>query len=274
VTGVAKNWTEVTNLLTATTATAALSSYESNHSAVGRLHGANDTLTHGAAVAASSAKEGQQESTACPTWKRCLDLGLLMIGLPVVLPAMLVAALIIKLVSKGPVFFKQQRIGYLGKPFTCWKFRTMRVNASQGTHREHVEKLIASNQPMVKLDSKGDKRLIPLGRILRASCMDELPQLINVLLGDMSLVGPRPCMDYEYKHLKTSQLQRFETAPGMTGLWQMKRRSGTSFQQMMSMDIEYVANRSLGLDLKILLLTAPSVVAQVREAKAAKRASA
>lgn len=216
----------------------------------------------------------EQAQPACPAWKRCLDIGMLLLGLPVVLPVMVIVALVIKLVSKGPVFFKQERIGYLGKPFTCWKFRTMRVDANPGTHREHVQKLIASNQPMVKLDAKGDKRLIPFGRILRASCLDELPQLINVALGHMSLVGPRPCMEYEYSQLKSWQLHRFDSAPGMTGLWQMKRRSDTTFGQMMQMDLEYVSHRSLWLDVKILSLTIPSVITQVREIRAARRAQA
>jgi lipopolysaccharide/colanic/teichoic acid biosynthesis glycosyltransferase len=248
----------MTNPLTASSACKA---------AVGVLH-------HCTAARARLVIPLEQAQPACPAWKRCLDISLLLLVLPVVLPVMLVVALAIKLVSKGPVFFKQERIGYLGKPFTCWKFRTMRIDANQGTHREHVQKLIASNQPMVKLDAKGDKRLIPFGRILRASCVDELPQLINVALGDMSLVGPRPCMEYEYSQLKSWQLHRFKSAPGMTGLWQMKRRSDTNFRQMMQMDLEYVTNRSLWLDIKILSLTIPSVIAQVREIRAARRAQA
>ncbi len=256
--GVAQNWTEMANLATVSS---------------GSTAGISSLRTFDAAPA-SLATPLALSQPACPTWKRGLDLGLLMLGLPIVLPLMLVVALVIKLVSKGPVFFKQQRIGYLGKPFTCWKFRTMRVDANQGTHREHVQQLIASNKPMIKLDTKGDKRLIPFGRILRAACLDELAQLINVALGDMSLVGPRPCMEYEYSQLKAWQLHRFKTAPGMTGLWQMKRRSDTNFTQMMEMDLEYVSRRSFWLDIKILGLTIPSVIAQVREVRAARRALA
>ncbi len=259
------------SLTTDSRSTTALSPFDAGLASIGRLH-ANSSAAIGHVAVSETPIVENQAQRACPLWKRGLDLTLLLLGLPVVLPVMLVAALIIKLVSKGPVFFKQQRVGYLGKSFTCWKFRTMHVNASQGTHREHVQKLIASNQPMVKLDSKGDKRVIPFGRVLRTSCVDELPQLINVLLGDMSMVGPRPCMDYEYNHLKEAQLRRFETPPGMTGLWQMKRRSGTNFNQMMQMDLEYVASRSFWLDLKILFLTPPSVLAQVREARSAKKA--
>jgi lipopolysaccharide/colanic/teichoic acid biosynthesis glycosyltransferase len=255
---VTKNWTGLANFLTANSGKTA---------AVG-------TFSSYTAAPARRISPLEQVQPACPIWKRCLDIGLLLLGLPIVLPVMLGVALVIKLVSKGPIFFKQERIGYLGKPFTCWKFRTMHVDANQETHRAHVQKLISSNQPLVKLDAKGDKRLIPFGRILRACCVDELPQLINVALGDMSLVGPRPCMGYEYSQFTSRQLHRFNSAPGMTGLWQMNRRSDTNFSQMMQMDLEYVNNRSLWLDMKILSLTVPSVIAQVRELRAARRAQA
>lgn len=208
----------------------------------------------------------QRESgSGFPPWKRCLDLILLLLGLPVILPVMLVVGSLVKLVSKGPVFFRQQRIGYRGKPFTCWKFRTMHVNADPGLHREHVGKLIANNLPLTKLDIKGDKRLIPCGALIRAACLDEVPQLINVLLGEMSMVGPRPCMDYEFEQLLPWHRQRFHSPPGMTGLWQVKRRMDTSFVQMMQMDLFYVANRTLWLDLLILLQTPFAVLAQTWE---------
>jgi lipopolysaccharide/colanic/teichoic acid biosynthesis glycosyltransferase len=213
----------------------------------------------------------KEARSGCPAWKRCLDLILLLLGTPVILPVMLLVGLVVKLVSKGPVFFRQERIGYRGKPFTVWKFRTMHANADPALHREHVGKLIANNLPLTKLDIKGDKRLIPLGAVLRASCLDEIPQLINVALGDMSLVGPRPCMDYEYNQLLPWHRQRFSSPPGMTGLWQVKRRSDTSFAQMMQMDLFYVANRSLWLDLVLLLQTPFAVLAQVWESRVVKR---
>lgn len=213
----------------------------------------------------------KESRSQCPMWKRALDLILLLLGLPVVLPVMLVASVWVKLVSKGPVFFRQERIGYGGKPFTCWKFRTMHANADPGLHREHVGRLIANNLPLTKLDVKGDKRLIPGGAVLRACCVDELPQLINVLLGDMSMVGPRPCMEYEYRHFLPWQRQRFNSQPGMTGLWQVKRRSQTSFIEMMHMDLEYVTNRNLWLDLMILLQTPVAVCAQLMERRAQRQ---
>jgi lipopolysaccharide/colanic/teichoic acid biosynthesis glycosyltransferase len=213
----------------------------------------------------------KETGSGIPAWKRGLDLILLLVGLPVVLPVMLVVGILVKLVSKGPVFFRQERMGYRGKPFTVWKFRTMHVNADPGLHREHMGKLIANNLPLTKLDIKGDKRLIPCGAWLRAACLDEIPQLINVLLGEMSLVGPRPCMDYEFKQLLPWHRQRFNSPPGMTGLWQVKRRSDTSFAQMMQMDLFYVANRTPWLDFMILLQTPIAVPLQVWESRMARR---
>jgi lipopolysaccharide/colanic/teichoic acid biosynthesis glycosyltransferase len=119
---------------------------------------------------------------------------------------------------------------------------------------------------------QADHRLIPFGSIIRASGLDELPQLINVLLGDMSLVGPRPCVRFEYEHLLPWHKHRFHTPPGLTGLWQITPRAQTSFTKMMELDIEYVLKRSLWLDLKIMSKTVPAVILQLREACAAKRA--
>jgi lipopolysaccharide/colanic/teichoic acid biosynthesis glycosyltransferase len=196
---------------------------------------------------------------------------LLVLLLPVVLPVMLVVGVLVKVVSKGPMFFRQERIGYRGKAFTCWKFRTMHTNADPGLHREYVGKLIANNLPLTKLDIKGDKRLIPCGAVLRAACLDEIPQLINVFLGNMSLVGPRPCMDYEYQQLLPWHRHRFDSPPGMTGLWQVKRTSNTSFGEMMQMDLYYVASRSLWLDLTILFQTPLAVFSQLKNSRLARR---
>ena len=147
----------------------------------------------------------------------------------------------------------------------------MHVNADPGAHQEYVGKLIANNLPLTKMDVKGDKRLIRCGAALRAACLDEIPQLINVLLGDMSLVGPRPCMDYEYKQLLPWHRQRFNSPPGMTGLWQVKRNADTSFAQMMQMDLYYVSNRTLWLDLTILALTPIAVLSQVHGSRLLRR---
>jgi lipopolysaccharide/colanic/teichoic acid biosynthesis glycosyltransferase len=132
-----------------------------------------------------------------PKWKRVLDVACIVAATPVLLPLGLLIGLAIKAVSRGPALFKQDRVGYRGRHFTCYKFRTMRVGADTGMHEAHLQRLMASDGPMLKLDSGGDPRLIPGGRVLRSLGLDELPQVLNVLRGEMSLVGPRPCLAYE-----------------------------------------------------------------------------
>ena len=141
----------------------------------------------------------------------------------------------------------------------------MHVGADTSNHQAYFAGLMNSNVPMQKLDAKGDSRLIPLGWLLRASGMDELPQVINVLKGDMSLIGPRPCIPYEYENYSISQRARFQTHPGLTGLWQVSGKNRTTFDRMIQLDIQYANERTLALDLKILLLTVPAVLSQILE---------
>ncbi len=206
-----------------------------------------------------------------PIWKRTLDVSVVLISSPVVVPLMLGLAAFIKLVSKGPVFFKQERVGYLGSTFTCWKFRSMTANAEVKSHKEHTTHLIRrADVPMVKMD-KADIRLIPGGEWLRASGLDELPQIFNILRGEMSIVGPRPCVPYEYEQYSSWQRQRFDVAPGLTGLWQVSGKNKTTFNEMIQLDISYGKMRSLALDLKIIFKTIPALVEQVRMSREAKR---
>jgi lipopolysaccharide/colanic/teichoic acid biosynthesis glycosyltransferase len=178
---------------------------------------------------------------------------------------MLVLAALVKCVSRGPVLFRQDRVGYLGRRFVCYKYRSMKVNAPTDEHREHFIELMNSDEPMVKLDAKGDHRLIPFGSLIRAMGLDELPQLFNVLRGEMSLVGPRPCLPYEYENYRPRQRRRFEAVPGLTGLWQVSGKNRTTFAEMIDLDIRYVENKSFWLDLSILLRTIPAVVSQIIE---------
>jgi lipopolysaccharide/colanic/teichoic acid biosynthesis glycosyltransferase len=200
-----------------------------------------------------------------PSWKRALDVGVILMSLPVTLPVMLVIALIIKIVSKGPVFFKQERIGFMQKQFVCLKFRTMRVNASTAVHQGYFKQLMHSDEPMTKMDSMGDPRLIPLGSVLRATGLDELPQLLNVLRGEMSIVGPRPCTPFEFANYHPWQKQRFNTLPGLTGLWQVNGKNKTTFNQMIRWDIQYVETKSCALDIRIMLMTFPVVFGQLKD---------
>lgn len=173
-------------------------------------------------------------------------------------------AVLIKSVSPGPALFKQIRIGYKGHRFTCFKFRTMYVNADTGVHQQHLNNLIGSKTPMKKLDAV-DRRIIPGGRLLRSLGLDELPQIFNVVRGEMSLVGPRPCIPYEYEGYTAHQRQRFEAAPGLTGLWQVSGKNRTTFDQMIEFDILYARKRSLGMDLKIIFKTVPALMAQTKD---------
>jgi lipopolysaccharide/colanic/teichoic acid biosynthesis glycosyltransferase len=141
----------------------------------------------------------------------------------------------------------------------------MRVDADTTVHQKHLEGLMQADVPMKKMDLEGDSRLIPFGSFLRATGLDELPQLVNVLRGDMSIVGPRPCILFEYERYLPWQKHRFDTVPGLTGLWQVSGKNKTTFTEMVSMDIAYADNKSLWLDLRIILKTAPALLEQVKE---------
>jgi lipopolysaccharide/colanic/teichoic acid biosynthesis glycosyltransferase len=207
-----------------------------------------------------------------PRWKRALDLACIAAAAPVVVPLGLLIGLMVKLVSPGTVLFKQQRVGYRERPFTCLKFRTMRANADTAVHAGHVADLMKSGRPMTKLDAVGDSRLIPGGWLLRACGLDELPQLINVVRGEMSLVGPRPCLAFECEHYQPRHRRRFETPPGLTGLWQVKGKNRTTFEEMLDLDLHYVEHRCLALDLVIIAKTVPAIVQQVIDQRRGKKA--
>jgi len=214
---------------------------------------------------------GQSATKTVRATKRALDLFCILLVAPLLFPLGLLIAAAIKILSPGPAIFTQHRVGYLGRRFRCLKFRTMVVNADTGMHQGHFTGLMSANRPMTKLDSAGDPRLIPCGRLMRALGLDELPQVINVLRGEMSLVGPRPCLPYEYERYLPRHRERFETLPGLTGLWQVNGKNRTTFEQMMELDIHYARNKSFGLDLKILAKTIPAILVQTRDLKRKQR---
>ncbi len=197
-----------------------------------------------------------------PRWKRALDLICIALALPVWLAAMALAALWILAVSPGPLLYRQERVGYFGRRFLILKFRSMKANADTRTHEDYLARLIQTDCPMTKLDAAGDRRLIPGGRFLRAMGLDELPQIFNVLRGEMSLVGPRPCTPCEYECYEPEQRERVNAPPGLTGYWQVNGKNETTFTRMIAMDVYYVRNMSLRLDIKILLRTIPVIAAQ------------
>jgi exopolysaccharide production protein ExoY len=210
-------------------------------------------------------------SSEIPSWKRILDISCILLSMPLWLPIVMILALWVKLASPGPIFFRQERVGYRGRRFMVLKFRTMKVNVETRTHERHLEQLINDNRPMTKLDSAGDPRIITGGRILRATGLDELPQLFNVLKGEMSLVGPRPCTPHEFARYQVWQHERVNAAPGLTGYWQVNGKNKTTFTEMINMDIFYARNMSLWLDLVIMVKTFPAVLAQVRETRMRNR---
>lgn len=205
-----------------------------------------------------------------PRWKRVLDLSLILLVSPGLLLVGGLVALLIKVGSPGPLFFLQRRVGYKGNEFVCFKFRTMRVNADSDSHRRHTQELIRSQSPMVKLDAGRDPRLVPLGSLVRVCGLDELPQIINVLRGDMSLVGPRPCIPYECEAYQPWHWQRFDAAPGLTGLWQVSGKNRTTFDEMVRFDIEYAERMNLFLDVKIIFKTLPALWGQCCDLRAAR----
>lgn len=199
--------------------------------------------------------------------KRVLDIIASSVGLLVLSPVFIFVALIIKLSSRGPVFFKQERIGLGGKKFKIYKFRSMYVNNDPVIHQEFVKNLIAGQATAQKGNDdapyklQNDSRVTLIGRYIRKTSIDELPQLFNVLIGNMSLVGPRPPIEYEVEEYEVWHRPRVvEVRPGITGLWQVKGRSKTTFDGMVRMDLEYIHTWSLWLDVKILLKTPAAVV--------------
>jgi len=210
---------------------------------------------------------GTDRLTVRDAFKRGLDtIGSLAL-LALLFPAYLTIAALVKLTSSGPVFFRQERVGRMGKPFRMLKFRTMHVNADHAIHQQYVTKFINAGAPAREAGKDevfkivNDPRVTPVGRVLRKTSLDELPQFWNVLQGEMSLVGPRPPLPYEVEQYKPWHYRRvLEAKPGITGLWQVTGRSRTSFDDMVRLDLRYARTHSVWTDMKILLATPRAVI--------------
>jgi lipopolysaccharide/colanic/teichoic acid biosynthesis glycosyltransferase len=196
------------------------------------------------------------------TLKRGLDILVSFVLLTTLSPVLLLIAALVKLGSRGPVLFRQVRVGYRARPFTMLKFRTMQTGVDDRVHRDYVSSFIKGTSQIHGSDQSGffkltnDRRVTPIGSLLRKTSFDELPQLWNVLRGDMSLVGPRPPIPYELEQYDPWHRRRvLEAKPGITGLWQVTGRSQTTFDEMVRLDLRYIRTRSLWADIKILLAT-------------------
>lgn len=198
------------------------------------------------------------------TIKRITELSLCLIAAPFLVPIVLLIALAIRLDSPGPIFFVQKRVGKGGRIFDIIKFRTMHHNINDGAHRafmkEYINGKVAATKEQQVFKPFKPNQVTRVGRILRKTSLDELPQLINVLKGEMSLVGPRPNVPWEVEEYRGWHIERLEVLPGITGLAQVRGRSGITFDQIVQYDIQYIANQSLALDIKILWWTFTSVL--------------
>src|SRR3954447_8587174 len=196
--------------------------------------------------------------------KRLFDLLVASLCLVVLAPVLLVVAVLVRASSPGGALFRQTRLGRYGRPFVLYKFRTMYVNCPDDLHRAYVRKLLVDDQPPAGGESglfklEGDPRVTRVGRLLPRTSIDELPQLFNVIRGEMSLVGPRPALAWEAEMFGSAYASRFVVPPGLTGLWQVSGRNSLTMRQGLVLDLEYVARRSFALDLKILVKTVPAV---------------
>jgi lipopolysaccharide/colanic/teichoic acid biosynthesis glycosyltransferase len=190
--------------------------------------------------------------------KRMLDIGFTLLVAPFLLLVGIVIALCIKLDSKGPVFFRQTRIGRNGVAFQMLKFRSMYVTGDENVHRKRVEEMMRNGQKLTK--EKNDPRITRVGRFIRKTSLDEIPQFWNVLMGEMTLVGPRPPVAYEVALYKERDWLRLSGRPGLTGTWQIYGRCTVTFEDMVEMDIAYLQEQSILKDMKLIFLTVPVMV--------------
>jgi lipopolysaccharide/colanic/teichoic acid biosynthesis glycosyltransferase len=200
--------------------------------------------------------------------KRIFDIVAAVACLAVLLPLLVAVGIVVRMTTPGNALFRQTRLGRYGRPFVLYKFRTMYDDCPDEPHREYVRQLLTADAAMVgganglyKLDA--DPRVTRVGQLLRRSSLDELPQLLNVVRGEMSLVGPRPPLPWEAEMFDADHQQRFLVPPGLTGLWQVSGRNRLTMRQGLDLDVEYVRRQSFGLDLAILLKTIPVVLSTV-----------
>jgi lipopolysaccharide/colanic/teichoic acid biosynthesis glycosyltransferase len=230
----------------------------------------------------TSTSQQKQDATSYYQLKRILDVTIVLFSLILLLPLLFAIGILIKLDSSGPAIFVQERVGakkvkingrtqWIVQTFPFFKFRTMRTDIDSKLHEEYMKAYVAGDESkLAEQEGKsttsykltGDPRVTRVGKFLRATSLDELPQLWNVLRGEMSLVGPRPPIPYEVEVYNKEHFRRFGTLPGITGLWQVSGRCETTFEEMVQLDLEYIEMKSIWQDIKILLLTIPAVISE------------
>jgi lipopolysaccharide/colanic/teichoic acid biosynthesis glycosyltransferase len=228
-------------------------------------------LSHQAQRAEAPAKPAPAPPPAGPAtaWanagKPLFDLVVASLGFALVCPLLGAVAVLVRLTTPGPALFRQTRVGRDGRPFVLYKFRSMYAGSVDDVHRQYVRKLLTQDQPpaggqrgLYKLED--DPRITALGRLLRRTSIDELPQLLNVIRGDMSLVGPRPALPWEAEMIGEAHGARFLVRPGLTGLWQVSGRCALTMRQGLELDVEYVRKQSFIVDFMILAKTIPAVL--------------
>jgi lipopolysaccharide/colanic/teichoic acid biosynthesis glycosyltransferase len=200
--------------------------------------------------------------TGLGSLRRAVDLSVCLVLAAILLVPMLLIAVAVWVEDGGSPLFRQQRIGLRGSRFTLFKFRTMFSGGDDRAHRELIARELRGEDTAVNGSTKldGDRRVTRVGSLLRRTSLDELPQLINVLRGDMTLVGPRPCLDWEAEMFPAEYAPRFSVPPGLTGLWQVSGRSTLGTLEMLQLDLDYVSSRSLRSDMSILLRTVPALL--------------
>lgn len=208
---------------------------------------------------------GNVHARAARLAKRLTDLAVATVCLALLSPVLIIVAVVIRRTTPGPALFRQMRLGKDRDQFVLYKFRTMYADCRDDVHREYVTKLLTEDDPpdggragVYKLEH--DARITPIGRLIRRTSIDELPQLFNVIRGDMSLVGPRPALPWEADLLDAAELVRFCVPPGLTGLWQVSGRNSLTMKQGLELDVEYVRKQRLAFDLWILIKTIPVVL--------------
>lgn len=230
----------------------------------------------------TSTSRQERDATSYYQLKRILDVTIVLFSLVLLLPLLFAIGILIKLDSSGPAIFVQERVGakkvkingrtqWIVQTFPFFKFRTMRTDIDSKLHEEYMKAYIAGDESkLAEQEGKsttsykltGDPRVTRVGKFLRATSLDELPQLWNVLRGEMSLVGPRPPIPYEVEMYNKEHFRRFGTLPGITGLWQVSGRCETTFEEMVQLDLEYIEMKSVWQDIKILFLTIPAVISE------------